>query len=148
MAVIGRAGGRVFHRIARSELVSAAVVLDITPDAFTFTDAVNSDLAATQTSNTITVSGLSEGVILEALITGDASSEVQKNGGAWGSGPLSVSNGDELTVRHTSAPTNLTEVSTTLTIGTVSDTFTSTTIAVSISAGSPVGLLLALTKAA
>jgi hypothetical protein len=52
---------------------------------------------------------------------------MQKNGGAWQSTPASVVNGDTLTVRHVSAAANLASVSTTLTIGTVSENFISRT---------------------
>ena len=150
MTVIGQTGRRAFQRLRvvrpPHSTTTTSQTPDGTPDAFSFTDVTNASLSTLETSNTITVSGINTTV--SASISGDASSQVQQNGGAWGSGPLTVSNGDTLTVRHTSSPSNSTAVNTTLTIGGVSDTFTSTTVAATSSAGEPFGLLLALTKAA
>jgi len=55
--------------------------------------------------------------------------EYERNGsGVWSSSVGTVANGDTVRVRHTSAATYSTAVSTTLTIGGVSDAFTSTTL--------------------
>lgn len=100
---------------------------DTTPNQFTFTDATGVSVSATQTSNTITLSGMNS--TTSATLSGAASSELQVNGGAWGAGPATVGNGDQVAVRHTSSASNSTAVNTTLTIDGVSDTFTSTTVA-------------------
>jgi hypothetical protein len=60
-------------------------------------------------------------------VSGDPSSEYAINGGAWTSAAASVNNGDTVQVRHVSAATYGASLATTLTIGGVSDTFTSTT---------------------
>lgn len=109
--------------------ISFAGSPDTTPDAFTLTDVTNAALSTVETSNTITVSGLGTGVTVSASISGDASSQIKLNSGSWGAGPVTVGNGDTVTVRNTSSASNSTAVNTTLTIGGVSDTFTSTTVA-------------------
>lgn len=106
--------------------VGPIAALDTTPDAFSFTDASNVSLSSTQTSNTITVAGLGSGVSVAATVTGGTMS---KNGGAYGSTATTAVNGDTFAVRHTSSASNSTATDTTLTIGGVSDTFTSTTLA-------------------
>jgi hypothetical protein len=106
---------------------------DTSPNAFSFTDLNNVAVNALQTSNTITVAGLGASDSATASISGAASSQLQKNGGAWGAGPVTVVNGDTLAVRHTSSTSNSTAASTTLTIGATSDTFTTTTIASGVS---------------
>ncbi|HRT54712.1 MAG TPA: hypothetical protein P5291_11555, partial [Flavobacteriales bacterium] len=97
---------------------------DTTPDAFTFTDVANAALNTVQTSNTITVSGIN--ATANVSISGGTYS---KNGGPYTSSDGTCVNGDTFTVQHTSSGSNSTAVNTTLTIGGVSDTFTSTTVA-------------------
>jgi hypothetical protein len=149
MTTLTRGRRRAFHplRIVRVQPTTPISAepdpLDETPDAFSFFDVVGAVFGSTQTSNTITVSGMSDGALVAAVLSGDASSELQKNGAPWIPGPIAVTNGDTLAVRHTA--TILT--STTLTVGGVSDTFTSTTVG-SGTAGQPTGLLLAITRAA
>lgn len=129
-----------------TETVSQELPPDETPNSFAFTDVTNAPLSTLETSNTITVSGMDDGVFVAASITG--SGELQRNSDAWQSTPVSVQNGDTVTVRHTSSSSNSTAVSTTLDIGGVTDTFTSTTQDAVTTAGQPFGLLLAFTKAA
>jgi hypothetical protein len=95
---------------------------DTTPDAFSFTDQTGVDLDTEIESNSITVAGISEPAAIS--ITGG---EYSVNGGAYTSAAGTVNDGDDVTVRHTSASAEGTAVSTVLTIGGVSDTFTSTT---------------------
>lgn len=95
---------------------------DTTPDGFTFTDQTGVALATTTTSNTVTISGINTSTAVTV-----SGGEWQKNGGGWTSSAGTVVNGDTIAVRHTSAATSLTAVNTTLTVGGVSDTFTSTT---------------------
>jgi hypothetical protein len=98
--------------------------VDTTPDAFTFTDQTNVPLSSTITSNSITVSGINAPA--EITVTGGTYSI---NGGAFTSLGGSVNNGDTVQAQHTSAATFSTNTDTTVSIGSVSDTFTSTTLA-------------------
>jgi hypothetical protein len=99
---------------------------DETPDAFDFTDVTSVAQSAQQTSNTITVAGLGDGVGVAVTITGGTYS---KNGAAYTSDAGTAVNGDTFAVRHTSSASYSTAVNTVLTIGTGSSTFTSTTLA-------------------
>jgi hypothetical protein len=98
--------------------------VDGTCDAFTFTDATGVTTSSTQTSDAITVSGLGVGVSVAVSITGGTYS---KNGGSYVSTAGTAVNGDTFAVRHTASASAGTAVNTVLTIGGVSDTFTSTT---------------------
>lgn len=104
--------------------------VDTTPNAFTFTDQTGVATSSERTSNTITVAGLGDGVSVVVSITGGTYS---KNGGAYTSSAGTAVNGDTFAVRHTSSASNSTATNTTLTIGGVSDTFTSTTEAAAVS---------------
>jgi hypothetical protein len=154
MAVIGRFGGRTFQRLKvkvtlpQSGGGSQSGIPDTTPDQFLFVDVSGVPAATLETSNAVTVTGLGASVAAIVTVSGDPSSEVERNGGIWSAGPVVAQNGDTLRVRHTSSASALTAVSTTLTVGDVSDTFTSTTEAISSAAGEPLGLLLLFTKAA
>ncbi len=97
---------------------------DTTPDAFSFTDLTNQVLSTQVESNTITVAGINAATAI--TITGG---EYQINGGGWTSAAGTVTNGQTVKVRHTTSASNGTATDTTLTIGGVSDTFTSTTVA-------------------
>lgn len=99
---------------------------DVTPAAFTFTDTTSVVASSVQTSDAITVSGLASEASVAVTITGGTYS---KNGAAYVSTAGVASNGDIFTVRHTASASAATAVNTALTIGGVSDTFTSTTAA-------------------
>lgn len=99
---------------------------DTTPNSFSFTDTSNVARSATQTSNTITVSGMSSGASATVSVSGGTYS---KNSGSYTSSNGTATNGDTFRVRHTSSSSFSTATNTTLTIGGVSDTFTSTTLA-------------------
>lgn len=96
---------------------------DTTPDAFSFTDQSGVALSSTITSAAITVAGI------------DAAAAITITGGTYdinGSGTFvstegTVNNGDTVRARHTSSASYLTATNTVVTIGGVSDTFTSTT---------------------
>lgn len=120
----------------KSTTLSIAVgnLNDTSPSAFSFTDVTNVPVSTLETSNSITIAGLGASDTASATVSGDASSQVQKNGGAWTAGPVSVVNGDTLAVRHTSSGGGGAVASTTLTVGTTADTFTSTTATATISA--------------
>lgn len=97
---------------------------DTTPDQFTFTDQSGAALSSTITSAAITVTGI------------DAAATITVAGGTYdinGSGSFvstsgTVSNGDTVRARHTSSASYSTATNTVVTIGGVSDTFTSITI--------------------
>ena len=103
---------------------TVAVATDTTPNAFTFTDQTNVALNTVITSAAITVSGINAATAIS--ISGGTYSI---NGGAYTSASGTVTNGQTVTVRHTSSASNSTATNTTLTIGGVSDVFTSTTVA-------------------
>lgn len=96
---------------------------DTTPDQFSFTDQSGVALSSTITSAAITVTAI------------DAASAITVSGGTYdinGSGSFTASAGtvnvgDTVRARHTSSASYLTATNTVITIGGVSDTFTSTT---------------------
>jgi len=104
--------------------VSGTPPTDTTPDVFTFTDVTNAALSTLQTSNLITISGMSTGASATVTVSGGTYS---KNGGAYTSSAGTAVNGDTFRVQHTSSANFITATNTTLTVGGVSDTFTSTT---------------------
>jgi hypothetical protein len=102
--------------------------VDTTPNAFTFTDVVSQPLSTLVVSNSITVAGIAAPAIVTMPLT--ALGEWEKNlSGVWTSGGGTVANGDTVRVRHTTSPFFSTSVDTTLIIGGIQDTFTSTTVA-------------------
>lgn len=102
---------------------STTLAGDAAPAQFTFTDQTGVDLFETITSAPVTVTGI------------DIASPVAVTGGAYSIGCTStfttaaanITNGQTICVRHTSSFNSSTTVETTLTIGTTSDTFSSTT---------------------
>jgi hypothetical protein len=103
----------------------ATAAIDPTPDAFSFSPETNVNLNQTRTSNAITVTGINSPATIS--ISGAATREYRINNGAWVASAGTVINGDTVRVRHTSAATNSTTTSTTLTIDGVSGTFSTTT---------------------
>ena len=105
--------------------VTATFVADTTPDAFTFTDVSNVALGSVQTSNAITVAGIT------------AAAPISVTGGTYSIGCTAsftavagtINNGQTVCVQHTASASFSTATNTTLTIGGVADTFTSTTLA-------------------
>jgi hypothetical protein len=96
---------------------------DTTPDAFSFTDVTSVALNSVQTSNEITVSGINAASPI-SIVGGTYSI----NGGTYTSVSGTVTNGQAVTVRLTASASFSTATNATLTIGTVSDTFTATTL--------------------
>lgn len=112
-------------------LLEGAGASDTTPDQFTFVDQVGVDLSATITSNSVTITGI------DASVTSAVAGGTQSlNGAAFTALDVTVNNGDQIRVRHTSSGSNDTATNTTLTIGGVSDIFTSTTRAAAAGGGS------------
>ena len=111
--------------VSDSMVITTVAASDGTPNAFTFSDVTNRELNQTQTSNLITIAGINISVAVS--VTGGTYS---KNGGAYTSSAGTCVVGDTFRVRHTSSSNYSTAVNTTLTVGGVSDTFTSTTRAI------------------
>ncbi|MBI4086984.1 DUF5011 domain-containing protein [Candidatus Kaiserbacteria bacterium] len=106
------------------------VVHDTTPEPFTFVDQNGVASASEIESNSIAVRGITTAVPVSVI-----GGEYAVGGGAYTSVTGTVSNGDAVTVRHASGSTNNAAVETVLTIGGVSDTFTSITSAGGASGG-------------
>src|SRR6185369_7683494 len=107
-------------------LIATAGGPDTTPDAFTFTDQTGVALSSTITSAPITVTGIDAAAAIS--VTGGTYSI---NSGSFTSSPGTVVNGDQIRAQHTSSASYSTATNTAVTIGGVSDTFTSTTLAAS-----------------
>lgn len=103
-------------------LLEDAGASDTTPDQFTFTDQSGVALSSTITSAPITVTGTDAAA--DITVTGGTYSI---NGGAFTAVAGTVDVGDEVRARHTSSASYLTATNTVVTIGGVSDTFTSQT---------------------
>jgi hypothetical protein len=97
---------------------------DTTPNAFAFTDQSGVAQSTVIVSDVVTVGGIEAAA--NVTITGG---EYEINGsGTWVTGAGTINNGQTIRVRHTSSASLSASVNTTLTIGGVSDTFTSTTV--------------------
>lgn len=105
------------------ELSGSGSGYDTTPAQFTFTDVTDATLSTVYTSNQITVSGI-DTVVGVAISNGTYS----KNGAAYTSNDGTCVNGDTFTVRHTSSSSYSTATNTILSIGGITDTYTTTTL--------------------
>jgi hypothetical protein len=114
-------------RIARSYTVTLGSA-DTTPDPFTFIDATGVALSVLAESNVITVSGITAPAAI-SVTGGEYSVNTGSGFGAYTTTPATIANGNTARVRHTSSASYSTAVNTVLTIGGVSDTFTTTTLA-------------------
>lgn len=103
-------------------LLEGAAENDTTPDAFSFTDQTSVDVDTEITSAAIQVTGIDAAA--DITVTGGTYSI---NGGAFTADAGTVNVGDEVRTRHTSSASYVTATNTTVTIGGVSDIFTSTT---------------------
>ncbi len=111
------------HTIAATFTATGNTTSPITtPDPFTFTSQIGDALNTTETSNTITISGINTSTPVS--ISGGTYSV---NGGAYTSAAGTVNNGDTVTVRVNSSSSPGTMVKATLTIGGVSGIFSVTT---------------------
>lgn len=96
---------------------------DTVPNAFSFVDQTDVAVSSTITSAPITVGGITAATAISV-----SGGTYDLNGsGSFTASPGTVQNGDTVRVRHTSSGSNSTAVNTVLTIGGISDTFTSTT---------------------
>lgn len=107
-----------------TSITRGAVILDSTPDAFRFVDVTRVARGSVQTSNTITVSGIDTAAQI-SVTGGEYSIGCDANGFSAAAG--TISNGQSVCVRHTAAASFESVTNTTLNIGGVSDTFSSTT---------------------
>lgn len=96
---------------------------DIIPDAFAFVDQVDVPLASTIEAAPVTITGIA-GAAPVSISNGQYSVGCT---GSWTSLAGTVNNDQQICVRHQSASAGLTAVDTQLTVGGVSDIFTSTT---------------------
>ena len=93
-------------------------------DPFVFNDQTAVPIATVRSSNPVTISGLGGAVSVPVTVTGG---ELRKNSGGWSISPTTAVNGDTFEVRHSASSSYSTAVNTTLNVGGVTDTFTSTT---------------------
>ena len=114
--------------------------LDLQPDAFAFSPVTGAPISTVEVSNTVVVSGLTAGAKVPILVSGSGLYRI--NAEAWTTAIGYVANGDKIRVKHTSAPTHASQVTTTLQVGglnspnspwvvrggQVNATFTSTTL--------------------
>jgi hypothetical protein len=96
---------------------------DSTPTAFRFTDKTNAALNAPQVSNTVTIGGINVGAPI-SVSGGDYSIGCD---GVFTTGAGTIFGGQTVCVRHTSSTAPGIWTDTTLTVGGVSDTFSSVT---------------------
>jgi uncharacterized delta-60 repeat protein len=95
---------------------------DTTPDAFYFDDQADVTLSTVITSNSITITGVDAAAALSV-----ADGEYAIDDKPFTSAAGTVSNGQKITLRHTSSPLYMTMKSTFISIGGISGNFVSTT---------------------
>lgn len=95
------------------------------PDAFILNDVADADVSTTYTSNSISISGLSDKA--PAIVLSDDSVKFSVNGGAYSNEIDTVENGDQITVQITTNNQYDTEFSAALFVGGNIDTFNVTT---------------------
>ncbi|MFC1589026.1 beta strand repeat-containing protein [Pseudomonadota bacterium] len=106
-----------------STTTKVGYAIDTAPNQFNFYDRTDAQLNRLYVStNSIGVSGINADAPIS--VTGG---EYSVNGGPWTSSPGTISLFSRVFLRHTSASTGATTVNTVLTIGTVSETFSTTT---------------------
>jgi hypothetical protein len=103
---------------------STTLPADTTPDAFTFNDVTEVAPDTVQTSNAVMITGINAAAAIS--VTGGEYSI--GCGVAFTADAGTIDDGATVCVRHTSAATYATATDTTLTVGGVADTFTSTTV--------------------
>jgi len=88
--------------------------LDLQPDGVSFTPATGVPLATNQMSNQVAVSGLTPGAKVPIQVTGGL---YRVNALPYTTGMSYVGNGDKIRLKHVSAATSGTQVTTTITVG-------------------------------
>jgi hypothetical protein len=112
---------------ASDTFTSTTLTPDSTPDAFAFTDQTGVATSTLITSNTVTIAGIN--VPANITVTGTGGQYSIGCTGTFTTAAGTISNGQTVCVRHTSAATGGSNVDTTLTVGGVADVFRSTTVA-------------------
>jgi hypothetical protein len=115
-----------------SDTFTTTSQVDTTPNAFSFTSQTGVALSAVTASNAITVQGVDAGVDIPISIANGEYSVSTDSGATWGAWTATATNvrlNYQIRVRHTDSATHATDTVTTLTIGGVVGTFTSTTLA-------------------
>lgn len=107
---------------ARTWSVTNVTTADSSPDYFEFTDITNAALSTVTASAAVTITGIN----VPTTVTTTNSAAISVNGGTYGSSPKTINNNDTVSVRLTSSSTPGGSVSTTVTIGSLSDTWTVT----------------------
>lgn len=97
--------------------------IDTTPDTFSFVDQTDITLNTLTESAAITISGINTMVTISV-----ENGEYSIDGGAYTNSEGVVTNGQSVSVRHTSSANYNTSVDTVLTIGNVSDIFTTVSV--------------------
>jgi hypothetical protein len=103
---------------------------DTTPEAFSFSDQSGVSTSSIITSAAITITGIDAAAAVTVT-----NGQYSIDGGAWTSSAGTVTNGQQIRVRHTSSGSYETAVDTILDVGGVTDTFTSTTEAEPVGGG-------------
>lgn len=119
----------------QASFVTTTLAADTTPDAFAFTDQTNVALGSVVTSNAVTIGGTNSDAAIS--ITGGEYS--LGCSGTYSSAAGMIAPGQSVCVRQTASASNSMTVRTTLTIGGVSDEFSSTTVAAASSSSSSGG---------
>ena len=104
------------------DFVSTTLAEDTAPDDFSFVDQSGVEQSVVVTSAPIVVSGINSPASISVV-----GGMYSINAGGFTASAGAVVAGDEIRARHTSASADATDTDTTVTIGGVSDTFTSTT---------------------
>lgn len=98
---------------------------DNTPNAFDFTNLTNQLFSTLVTSNVVTITGIGPDPV-NVSITGQGSPEFSIAGGAWGTSGT-ITNGQTLQLRMTTSNASVTTLTATVTVGTFSDAWSTTT---------------------
>ncbi|MGQ0622430.1 MAG: choice-of-anchor Q domain-containing protein [Panacagrimonas sp.] len=104
---------------------STTLAADTTPDLFTFTDQTNVPRNSARTSNTVTITGINTAAPISVM---GGMFSIGCNG-TFTAAATTITSGQSVCVKHTSSGSFSANVDTVLTIGGVSDTFRSTTLA-------------------
>jgi uncharacterized delta-60 repeat protein len=104
---------------------------DTTPDAYSFTSKTSVALSAVTLSNSVTIAGIDTATTISVT-----NGEYSLNGGSFTSAAGTLTNGTEVTVRHTTPENYSANTTTQLNIGGVTSNFKTTTI-VANTTGSP-----------
>lgn len=114
--------------IYKTEYAEIQASQDTTPESFVnFTTNTDQSVNTVSTSNSQTITTITGNV--NVSVTGDGSPEVSVNGGAYTSSATTIQNNQTIRVRLTTSSSISTTHTATVTIGTVSRTFSATTSA-------------------